>query len=69
MIDEGRPLETYTHGRGEFMARVLSRRTAPVDAGFLLPHLSWVAPSAPSSASPASATTIAMTTPVERCDW
>jgi len=39
VIDEGRARETYTHGHGEFMARVLSRRTAAIDAGFLLPHL------------------------------
>ena len=39
MIDERRARETYTHGHGEFMARVLRRRTAAVDAGFLLSHL------------------------------
>jgi ubiquinone/menaquinone biosynthesis C-methylase UbiE len=39
VIEEGRARETYTHGHGKFMARVLSRRTAAIDAGFLLPHL------------------------------
>jgi hypothetical protein len=37
--EEGLARETYTHGHGEFMARVLSRRTAAIDAGFLLPHV------------------------------
>jgi ubiquinone/menaquinone biosynthesis C-methylase UbiE len=39
MADPGLARESYTHGHGDFMARVLSRRTAAVDGSFLLPHL------------------------------